>query len=89
MSAAPPTAKHTGFELTTDANLTLEGLYPGQGGGVKDHVEGRPANPANTFTFSVDAAEFLAAGGQSWDAGEEVTLSQPCSVRSRYPAASR
>jgi hypothetical protein len=58
---------------TADPNLTLEGLYAGQGG-VRDSAADAPANPANTLTFSVDATRCLEAGGSAWNGGEEITI---------------
>jgi hypothetical protein len=52
-----------------DANLTVVG------DGLQDALGDRPADPANTFTYTIDLAACLArVAGVTWDAGESVMV---------------
>lgn len=45
--------------------------------GVKDLAPDRPANPVNTFTYTLNLTRCLASGGTSFNPGETRTFSFP------------
>ena len=59
-----------------DPNLApSESPLPDGPGGVIDLAADQPANPANTFTFTLNLTECRANHGASFDPGETITLS--------------
>jgi hypothetical protein len=58
----------------SDPNLEPRPLTPGIDGGYTDRATDLPANPANTFTFSLNLTQCLAAHGQTFNPGEERTI---------------
>jgi hypothetical protein len=65
-----------GTYSTTDPNLTPapDVVVGGFTGGYRDLAPDRPADPANTITYSVNMTQCLTALGETWDPGEELVI---------------
>lgn len=59
---------------TTLASATSEIPYGDNAGGVKDLAPDRPANPANTLTYTLNLSTCVDSHGFTWEPGETANI---------------
>jgi hypothetical protein len=72
---AQPGCPQNAFSENDPSLAPSESPLPDGPGGVIDLAPDRPANPANTFTFTLNLTECRANHGKSFDPGERVDMS--------------